>query len=39
MHTTRFKAEILQLTEVVVYDDDGGATEAEHSIRRLRVCE
>ena len=28
-----------KLTEVVVYDDNCGATEAEHSIRRLRVCE
>ena len=28
-----------KLTEVVVYDDNGGATEAEYSVRRLRVCE
>ena len=28
-----------KLTEVIIYDDNGGATEAEHSIRRLRVCE
>ena len=28
-----------KLTEVIVYDDNGCATEAEHSIRRLRVCE
>ena len=38
-HIHRVSMAKSQLTEVVVYDDNGDATEAEHSVRRLRVCE